>query len=64
MKKLGLVLDFPLDFHITGHLSTQKLYVIDQSSSGDDFDPFARYHLSHKPISNKNHYTVLKCELL
>jgi hypothetical protein len=54
MKKLGLTFDFTLAFDITSHLSTQKLYVVDRSRSGDGFDPFARYHLSHKPTSNKN----------
>jgi hypothetical protein len=59
-KKLGLTLDFTVDFHITGHLSTQKLYAVDRSSSADDFGPFTRHSLSRKPIADKKHNLLLK----
>jgi hypothetical protein len=39
-----------------GYLSTQKLYAIDRSSAGEDFDTFTRYHLSHKPLLDKKQY--------
>jgi hypothetical protein len=32
------------------------MYAVDWSSPADDSDPFMRYSLSHKPISDKTEY--------